>query len=58
MLMRKKELSYLFGILLGLVFLLSGIKGIYIKRPYNLFFLFLGVFLVLLNADLLINKNK
>lgn len=56
--MRKKELSYLFGILLGLVFLLSGIKGIYIKRPYNLFFLFLGVFLVLLNADLLINKNK
>lgn len=56
--MSKKELSYLFGILLGVVFLLSVIKGIYIEKTYNLVFLFLGLSLVLLNAYLLLNKNK
>lgn len=56
--MRKKELSYIFGILSGVVFLLSGVKGIYVKKIYNLICLFLGVLLVLLNAYLLLNENK
>ena len=56
--MRKKELSNLFGILLGGVFFLSGLKGIYIKKIYNLIFLVLGVFLVLMNMYLLLNRNK
>ncbi|MDD7305668.1 MAG: hypothetical protein PUG67_03680 [Peptoniphilaceae bacterium] len=55
--MSKKDLSYLFGILLGLVFLSSGIKEIYIKKIYNLIFLCLGLFLVLLNIYLLLNKK-
>lgn len=41
--MCKKELSHLFGILLGLIFFLSGIKGI---------------FLVFLNIYILLERKK
>ena len=57
MFMRKKELSYLFGVLLGVVFLLSGIKGIYVKEIYNVVFVCLGVFLALLNVYFILNKK-
>lgn len=55
--MRKKESSYLFGALLGVVFLLSGIKGIYVKEIYNVVFVCLGVFLALLNVYFILNKK-
>lgn len=56
--MCKKELSHLFGILLGLIFFLSGIKGIYVKEIYNLIFIVLGIFLVFLNIYILLERKK
>lgn len=56
--MSKKDLSHLFGMLLGLTFFLSGIKGIYVKEIYNLIFIVLGIFLVFLNIDILLKRKK
>ncbi len=54
----RKKWSYFFGVLLSIVFLLSGIWGIFVENIFNHIFKSLGMFLILINSSLPLDSKK
>ena len=55
---RRSIIANVTGILLGMVFILSGISKNYVKDNVNLFFIVLGIFVVLIYIKLFYDDWK
>lgn len=55
---KRKKLLYIVNILLGVIFLASGINRIYVKPNVNTFFIFFGIFVIGLNLYFLYTEIR
>ena len=55
---KRQDYFHTINIILGIVFIASGLKGVYVKNIVNIFFVSLGIIIIIYNACLIYKSRK